>query len=340
MCKSKKESSDASIDRQAEIDKLYSNLEEFQSSSNQVANAVVNIAKDVIYEFNEKAKDQSKNLFSQMDKESQDRYLNFRKQFKTFFNEEDDDDRDAFPTFRTFRDRWINHRREWCNRNKTGINQDAGLLNPLQDLLSGSGRTPFGLYAYKTPSTQFYNDCVNKQGESIWDSQGYWRCLFPNKEIPLDFLRYKSDKLGSEILTKEDLDTAIQLNNVDPSSQTLDLNDQGLFFRKFDAYLNWKNLMYENVKIDKQKKMEKFLEENKDKTGEKHVISSSLQSNFSTNPDSNLVELNEIKTEVFSDGSSQTTKVAKSKPYGADKWDKVDETVENGDSSKKGWFWK
>lgn len=346
MCRSKKESRDSSIDRDKELEKLYSNLEEFHTSSNEVANAVVNIAKDVLSEFNEKAKEQSKDWFSQFDRESQDRYQNFRQQFRSFFLDEDNLDQDCksdrFSKFHQLRDRFFNPRKDWWDGELGGSNHE-GLLTPLQGLLTGSGRTPFGLYAYKTPSTQLYNDCVTKNGESVWDSQGYWRCLFPNLEIPLDFLKYKSEKLSSEILTKEDLNLAIQLNGVNPNSLTLDLNKQGLYFRKFDDYLNWKNLMYENIKAAKQKKMEKFINDNKDKVDsqDKHVISSTLQSNLSTNPDSNLVELKEIKTEFFNDGTSLTTKITKSKPYGAEKWENVNETVEKGDSSNsKGWFWK
>lgn len=396
-----KDNSNDNIDREKEIEKLYTNLESVTTNSNEVANAVVNIAKDILFDFNEKAKDQSKNWFDQLDKDTQDKYQSFTEQFKAFFGDEksgevsreggkstdifhqlkdkffeggennkgskdllhtikntlfeendikgageifsqikdtifeDGSLQSSYPKLQQLGEKFINKNIDWFN-----TKVEDGFVNPLQDLLAENGRTPFGLYAYKTPTTQLYNDCLKKQGESVWDSQGYWRCLFPNSQIPAEFLKYKSEKKSLEILTKEDLDDAIKSNGLNHSDSILDLKKSGIFFKKFDDYLNWKNIMFENVKQEKQNRIKKYVsDKNQGKELEKHVISSTLQSNYITNPDSNSVELNEIKTETFSDGTSLTTKIIKSKPYGADKWDKVDEVVENGESNQKGWFW-
>jgi archaellum component FlaC len=334
-------------DRKKELEKLYSNLDDIQTSSADVANSVINIAKDIIFDFNEKAKDQTRHWLFELDKESKDRNQRFRDQFKSFFGEDEESSLgrsdDFFPRFYQIRDSFD----KGCLFGHSPFRKfdENDITTRFSDMFAGafrSGKTPFGYYAFKTPSTRVYNDCLTKKGESIWDSQGYWRCLFPNSEVPLELLKYKAEKLPQEILTKEDLQNEINLRGVDGSADTIDLGEKGHFFRKFDEYLNWKNIMYENVKQERLK-MKKFLKEKNEQNvgGEKQVISSSLHSDYSTNPETNNVELHEIKTEVYSDGTSVTTKITKSKPFGSDKWETENETVEKGDSSSsKGWFWK
>lgn len=220
------------------------------------------------------------------------------------------------------------------------------------------GKTPFGYFSFGNPSTRAYNDCLDKQGQSVWDSNGYWRCLFPQREVEVKYLNYKDRYLPGQILTKEDLEKAAADEGISlKDSSPIDLGDKGKFFTKFDDFLNWKNIMYENVKRDKQQRRnqwiaqrEKYLNENKqqqqtvEKSNEPPVIvSSSTQSTYNSNSETNQVELNEVKTEYFSDGSTVTKNITKTKPFGAVSWDTVKEDIVKGDSKEErssGWFWR
>lgn len=199
------------------------------------------------------------------------------------------------------------------------------------------GRTPFGIYSYKGPSAREYNDCVRKNGESVWDSEGYWRCLFPNSEVPERFLEYKRTQLAGQILTKEDFDEATHdYRGLDPT--VMDLGPKGVFFRQFGDFLNWKNAMYENVRLQREATRTKMRELKAKNDSTRQVVSSSVQSEMNSDYDTKEVVLRETRTEVFDDGTSVTKNITKSKPFGAGDWITVDEDVQNGDA-KSGWFW-
>lgn len=207
---------------------------------------------------------------------------------------------------------------------------------------SSGGRTPFGIYSYKGPSTREYNDCLRKDGVSVWDSEGYWRCLFPNSEVPARLLDYKKNHLDGQILTKEDFTDAVREHK--PSGdEVIDLGPKGVFFKQFTGYLNWKNAMYENARKqreDTRKKIrESFSKPPADQaSGDRAVVSSSVVSSMNSDYDTKEVVLRETKTEVFSDGTAVTKNITKTKPFGAREWVSVNEDVQTEDN-KNGWFW-
>lgn len=211
---------------------------------------------------------------------------------------------------------------------------------------TSGGRTPYGIYSYRGPSTREYNDCLRKDGTSVWDSEGYWRCLFPNSEVPARLLDYKKSHLAGQILTKEDFDDAVQ--EYPPKDDgVFDLGAKGVFFKQYDQFLNWKNTMYENVRKQREVSRRRIREAmiSKEKLFDKldsldtpGVVSSSVLSSMDSNFDTKEVVLRETKTEVFSDGTSTTKYVTKTKPFGAREWTVVNEEVLS-DDSKNGWFW-
>lgn len=210
------------------------------------------------------------------------------------------------------------------------------LLNVFGD---ASGRSPYGLSSYGIPSTRQYNDCLRKDGLSLWDSKGYWRCLFPNLEVPVHLLNYKTAHLGDQILTKDDFDAAPK--TVDRN--TFDLGPKGLFFSQYNDYLDWKNSGYEAARTRREQAREKakakraaWMQRRAEllESDIKTVVSSSVQS--SMNSDGNETVLKEVRTDVFADGSSVTKNITKTKPVGATDWVNVTEDTQTG---KSGWFW-
>lgn len=209
---------------------------------------------------------------------------------------------------------------------------------------STGGRTPYGIYSHKGPSTREYNDCLRKDGTSVWDSEGYWRCLFPNSEVPVRLLEYKKNHLAGQILTKEDFEDAQQ--GYPPNDDgVIDLGPKGVFFKQFNEYLKWKNTMYENVRKQREVSRKRMREAMYSGLLEKPlgepspgVISTSVQSSMDSNYDTNEVVLRETKTEVFSDGTSTTKHVTKTKPFGGREWTIVNEELRS-DDTKNGWFW-
>ncbi|ANZ74577.1 BA75_00383T0 [Komagataella pastoris] len=103
------------------------------------------------------------------------------------------------------------------------------------ELFTGSKlvSSEYGLWAYPIPSHQLYKDCNSKQGLSVWDEHGYWRCLFPKAQLPEN---YKS--IDSNIISKEDVEQ-------DES------HNLGRFFTNFSDYLNWRSVMEENIKKER-----------------------------------------------------------------------------------------
>lgn len=204
-----------------------------------------------------------------------------------------------------------------------------------------SGRSPFGISSYGVPSTRQYNDCLRKDGLSLWDSRGYWRCLFPNREVPVHLLDYKTAHLGDQILTKDDFDAAPK--TVD--NNTYDLGPKGLFFSQYNDYLNWKNTAYEEARARRAQARERAKAERAawvqkraglSETDNNAVVSSSVQSSMNTDSAKNETVLKEVRTEVFADGTSVTRNITKTKPIGAATWATVTEDTLEG---KGGWFW-
>lgn len=236
------------------------------------------------------------------------------------------------------------------------------LFGGLSDLLDGtrkSGRTPFGLFALNNPPIGYYNECINRKGESLWDSQGYWRCLFPNSDVTKDLLRYKSERYPDKVFTKDDLDRAMRdTSGATEKDGVIDLGSKGKFFRQFTDYLNWKTVMFNNIREERARKANEFarrLEQQKSEVqsvpqfddNERRVVSSLSECNYQTNDDSNEVISREVRTLHFTDGSSSTKTTTRVKPIGATEWANVLEEMNSDDSAKSntgsgksnGWFW-
>lgn len=207
------------------------------------------------------------------------------------------------------------------------------------NVFGNSSSTPFGIYSYQSPSTSEYNECLSKRGVSLWDSEGYWRCLFPNSEVPADLINYKQRQLAGQILTKEDFEEAAHRVPVGKDG-AIDLGSHGVFFKQFNDLLNWKNTMYENVRrqreASRQQIRESFSRNSSADRHDRHVVSTSVESSTNTDSDAKEVVKSERRTEVFSDGTTQSRSVIKRKPFGAKQWATVEETSDEG---KNGWFW-
>ena len=101
-------------------------------------------------------------------------------------------------------------------------------------------------------------------------------------------MKLKNEKLGSEILTKEDFNNALTSEQSSERDGVIDLGEKVSFFKQFTNFLNWKSIMYENVKREKEKKRRELIERKQqaqewkgynapggEMTNDKSVISSS-----------------------------------------------------------------
>lgn len=359
MCKNKKD--DYSTDLEVvdikdnaqdsyhdDMDQVMQNVNNIKSNLGSIAKSFFNFTSDSVNDLNNKARDYSMNWLSEVDDESNEHIREMRRHFKRFFNDMEPKLDEYFP--RPYQSREDGHHGQF----PTHFSPWLPGRDHYPHFFGGSrkcGKTPFGFYSYKTPSIRQYHDCMEKKGESVWDSYGYWRCLFPNSEVPTELLKLKNEKLSSEILTKDDFNNAVNNSPNAEKDGTIDLGDKGVYFRQFTDFLNWKSIMYENMKREKAKKRHEFIEKRKQRQAlneanlthegdaNRSVLSSSVQSNFSTNSDTNEFVLNETRTEFYDDGTSCTRTITKSKPFDAKDWVNVTENVEHGTGGKKGWFW-
>ncbi|CAH2350274.1 hypothetical protein CLIB1423_01S06392 [[Candida] railenensis] len=224
-------------------------------------------------------------------------------------------------------------------------------------------QTPFG-YTCRSPSRKIYRDCTDKDGLKVWDSQGQWRCLFPNAEVEPSFLRIKNEKFPDKVLTKEDFLTAVK--NVSNNANSTDINStnsvgiynlgsKGTFFNQFSDYLDWRRSNWRESRKGhcSRSKWGSRWDDNSDGTPEKvlagqadsatpskltpssnsdykfdsspSVVSFSSVSSYETNINSKEVVLTETRTESYNDGTSSTKNVYKRKPIGANEWATVEE---------------
>lgn len=102
-----------------------------------------------------------------------------------------------------------------------------------------------GLFNYRTPTEPQFTECNEVGGLSVWNTKGWWRCLFPEKEVSKRLADQK-DKL-QYILTKEKVE----------KDRT---HKYGLFFPEYTGYLTWKSHMSQLMR-EKKKKQALALEE-------------------------------------------------------------------------------
>ncbi|QLQ78480.1 hypothetical protein HG537_0A07270 [Torulaspora globosa] len=95
-----------------------------------------------------------------------------------------------------------------------------------------------GLFNYRTPTELQFTECNQVGGLSVWNTKGWWRCLFPEKEVSKRLADQK-DQLPY-VLTKEKVE-----------------NDHthkfGLFFPEYTGYLTWKTHMNQLIREKKNK---------------------------------------------------------------------------------------
>lgn len=374
-----KDKNNASMEE--DIDKFFDNMNQLGGNIFSITRKLLSMTSDSLSEFNDIAKTKSHNwLFD----DERDRRDDERGRIR-------DDDAEAYHDFKNGIKSMIADIQpkidEFVNKpyeDRTGVRSEckdeerhrgwgkdhpwACQSHPFRDYWKGgfkNGQTPFGYYTYGTPSIRAYNDCMRKDGEMLYDSKGYWRCLFPNLEVPNKLL---ASKRPGEILTKEDFQNA-RLDNRSSEEGVDDLGDRGTYFKTFDLYMNWQNTMYENVRRDRKERREKILAKRKQRLEDfkqrsivepepqpKHIVSASVQSTYSSDSDRNEIVLKEIKTEYFNDGTSVTKNITKTKPFEAKDWTNVIENVDTGksenaqpnlltndlfdqESDKNGWFW-
>lgn len=324
---------------QEDIDKFFNSVNGLKESLGSISNSLISQTSDRVSELNEITRDYSFNwLFNLEDiKDLRD----VRQVVKSMFSKQDE----YFPKPYEVRDKvedlldsaspWGHSHKPWGENNGWGD-------------FFGRGRSPFG-HSHKSPSIRSYNDCLTKNGESVWDSKGYWRCLFPNSEIPIGILKYKNEHYGDKILTKEDFESAVdEKYTTKPANGVYDLGEKGVFFKQFEDLMNWKTIMYQNAKNDRRSRREEFSKSwgnykttDLTQSQDKQIVSSSVQSTYNTDSESKQVEMKEIRTDYFSDGTSVTKEITKSKPVDAPDWVTVVESEENNANTLNGgWFWK
>lgn len=122
----------------------------------------------------------------------------------------------------------------WLNATDTlgdllsGMGLPGGLSHPFKvSNMLRHGNDIMGLYRFKTPSATQYTQCTELGGLSVWDTEGWWKCLFP-EAVALKHLNNSGDI--SQVLTREKVES-------DHSHR------YGLFFRDYTGYLSWKSYM-------------------------------------------------------------------------------------------------
>ena len=98
-----------------------------------------------------------------------------------------------------------------------------------------------GLYNYNTPTEEEFEKCNEVGGLSVWNSSGWWRCLFPNNTVEKNFEFFNiKETMDDSILTRENIEADV------------DHKKYGLFFKELTDYFTWRSHM------NKMKKMNEF----------------------------------------------------------------------------------
>lgn len=363
------ESTRASSGHHDDLDKYVESFDKILGTVGTLGNQIFDVSLDAGRDLNHKAKEWSYNWFngSRLNGEVDDGRIDNDKEAGDL-GKEYRFDGFKFPPFYETRD--VDLKRD----DIIGpIFNEFWKSNPFfQDVsLKFIGTTPFGYRAFKGPSIRQYHNCLDKQGKSIWDEQGYWRCLFPESEVPVRLLDYKKQHLGDAILTKEDFFNHMNQLGENEEKPVIDLKEQGKWFNRFEDYLGWKRVAYQEAQKKRELEL-KARQEAREKallnlrrndsnggavggattttTGggnspelaslqERYVTSSSIKSNMFTDPETNEIKLIESKKECFNDGNCLVTKITKLKPVGSAQWATVEEHTEDL-KDNKGWFWK
>ncbi|AET40660.1 Mpm1p Ecym_6280 [Eremothecium cymbalariae DBVPG len=225
----------------------------------------------------------------------------------------------------------------------TGMGLPGGFGHPfkIRDMLKDNDNIET-LQNYKTPTDTQFVQCKEVDGLSVWDTKGWWRCLFPDA-IVRD--RASATQGLSSILTKEMVQNDKQ-------------HKYGLFFSDYSGFLSWRSHM---IKLAKEKQQQKEQQQRslwpgsstpedmltladpenaltRDKKNK--VVGSSSYTTFNTTEngheqitelktyyDDGSVSLKSEKNVFPSDGSKPTSEI-------------MEKVMDKRDSKLDGWFWK
>lgn len=164
----------------------------------------------------------------------------------------------------------------------------------LEDQFMKEGKT--GLYNYKLPSEVQFAECDDVQGLSVWDTNGWWRCLFPTDVIKKRLPRM-DDETISKVLTKEKVEA--------------DYNHHlGLFFTDYSKYLLWKVAI--NRKINEQNKKQSEILDVPLAAADSKTPEDLMMSNGNGN-DKNIIGTSEYVT--YNSSEEGRTKIKESKTF-------------------------
>lgn len=254
-----------------------------------------------------------------------DRSVNIFDEVKSIFKESDDDN-DVFLKDVKNLDKFIGSITGGLVSNPFNIN-----YKPLSDKTTG-------YWAYPSPSSEVYDACKEKSGLSVWDEQGYWRCLFPRSQIPVE-------KLG-KVLTKEDV-----LQDVN--------NEKGLFFQDFNKYLDWKSNMKKALREEKLQRLAERKQRQETQLAESNLDFKELKKNefesLNVNEEGKRITgtkellssyfVDGVKTEsrkryeYYDDGSYSVKELNSKFDESIDSKPVTEEKFEKFPAKKSGWFW-
>ncbi|SCU86971.1 LADA_0E01266g1_1 [Lachancea dasiensis] len=223
-----------------------------------------------------------------------------------------------------------------------GFGHPTRILRLMEDSTTQEGVT--GLYGYRTPSDKQFMECHELKGLSVWDSRGWWRCLFPENIVRA---RMSPEQLKN-VLTRERVER--------------DKNHSlGLFFTEYSAYLMWRANIVKQVEKRRASLVPSASHEESsqglwntpedlmDHTTGKSVVGTSTYVTYNSTPDG-LEKVKETKT-FFNDGSSKLRYDKQGTgPDGQKHFDSYEKMIpssyvhdadayDGADHPKDGWFW-
>lgn len=206
-----------------------------------------------------------------------------------------------------------------------GLPGGFGHASQMKNLMDESGE----LYNYKVPLDHQYMKCKEVNGLSVWDTKGWWRCLFPESYIKQNF----KTKDICNILTKEKVENDTT-------------HKHGLYFSDYSGYMNWKQHMIQVINNKKHKELlstppEDLVVLDEKSCDEKLVVGSSTRITYNM-CEKGREEVKETK-KYFDDGTVSFRLEKKLTPN--DGGEPQVETVEklldgNSNKSRDGWFWR
>lgn len=182
------------------------------------------------------------------------------------------------------------------------------------------GANEYGMWAYPVPTVKAFDKCTAKEGVSVWDKEGVWRCLFPQYSLPDD----------GKGVSKEDY-----LTNKNGIKDSL--------FENYNDLLGWKSKMKklqaeEFQKAFDNRKLVKGGDEVQEIQNPSNVIGTSTIDRTQTNEDGSVENYSKV-LKWYQDGSSLQEETRKIVPNDGSE-PKVERNVENhGPNDKPGWFW-